>query len=572
MQLPSSFSIYPLDIPAARYAAGELSRYLHAMTGAVYPVAQGPYQGAGFALIMQQDDSLPMGAFRLRAEEKGITLQACSPGGFVYGSYALLEKLGCGFYAPDCEVVPEGPLRLPLGEDTQVPAFHARELFWREAMEGAFAVKLRLNSARSSITREQGDKMGFYNFTHTFYQLVPEEKWFDTHPEYFSLVDGKRLRKKSQLCLTNPDVLKLVVQGVLQWKKENPNSTIFSVAMNDWYNNCQCPACRAVDEKAGSAAGTMLAFVNRVAEEVEKTYPDVFIHTFAYLYCRKPPEGIRPRHNVIVRLCGIENCFAHPMAACGCQISAVDVQAGVSADFSGSMDSPNPFLEDLKGWAQICDNLYIWDYTTNYANYLQPFPNLQVLKPNLQLLKQHGVKGVFAQGNFSLGRASALAQLKIYLLAKLLWNPEEDTDALTRAFLKAYYGPAGGIMEQYVALWQSPGACHASIYDPPDAPYLTKETLLKAEELLDSAQRLALQEPYLSRLQREALSIRYVLLAQAPHSPERDAAIHAFGQDARRLGITEIFERKSFEGALQFLRDTPLMPNRLQVESISYPL
>ncbi len=570
MQLPASFPIQPLPIPAAQYAAGELSRYLGKMSGGEYPVTE---DASGFALRMAEDAALAPGAFRLTVAKEGIRLWASTPDGFVYGAYHLLEKLGCGFFAPDCEVVPKGSLSLPEGEDTQIPAFHARELFWREAMEGTFAVKLRLNSARSSITKEQGGKMMFYNFSHTFFQLVPAETWFDSHPEYFSLVEGKRLRDKSQLCLTNPEVLRLVVRGVLKWKEENPEYTIFSVSMNDWYNNCQCPACKALDDAAGSAAGSMIAFVNQVAEEVEKAHPDVYIHTFAYLYCRKPPRGVKPRRNVIVRLCGIENCFAHPMEDCGCQISAVDVQAGVSADFHGARQDSNPFLSDLLGWADICGNLYIWDYTTNYANYLQPFPNLQVLKPNLELLRRRGVKGMFAQGNFSLGKAGALGQLKIYLLARLLWNPGEDTNALTRTFCQAYYGPAGEAMEAYAQLWQTPGACHASIYDPPDAPYLSEETLKKAEDLLALALGHATEDPCRQRVLREQLSLRYVRLArQAVSTPGREAAIDLFGRDAKALGITELFERKDFDASLAFLKQTPLAPGRFGVESISYPI
>lgn len=570
MLLPPSFSICPVENPAPRYAAEELSRYLARMTGGAYPITE---SAEGFALHMQREDALPSGAFHLSVQEGGIGLSASSPGGFVYGAYALLEKLGCGFFAPDCERVPEGPLHLPLGEVVETPAFFARELFWREAMEGAFAVKLRLNSARSSITEEMGGKMMFYNFTHTFYQLVPDT-WFDTHPEYFSMVEGKRLKDKSQLCLTNPDVLRLVVEGVLQWKKDNPAYTIFSVSMNDWYNNCQCPACHALDEQEGSAAGSMIAFVNQVAEAVEKKYPDVYIHTFAYLYCRKPPLHVKPRHNVIIRLCGIENCFAHPMDTCGCQISAVDVQAGVSADFHGNRQDINPFVEDLKGWAAICDNLYIWDYTTNYANYLQPFPNLKVLQANLQLFQKNGVKGVFAQGNFAHGQTSALAQLKIYLLGKLLWNPDTPLDGLIHAFCHGYYGPAGDVMTQYALLWkEAAGQHHASIYDPPTAPYLDDDTLSQANKLMEQAETLAAQQPFNDRVQREKLSLRYVTLArQALDTSGRDAAIDAFAQDARRLGITEVFERKAFDASIDFLKKTPLRVSRLGVQSISYPL
>ncbi|MBQ8136327.1 MAG: DUF4838 domain-containing protein, partial [Clostridia bacterium] len=144
--------------------------------------------------------------FRLSIQKDGIRIEYDFPAGAVYGVYALLEKLGCRFFAQDCERIPQAPEALPEGIWEERPSFRVRELFYREAMDGAFAVKLRLNSARSTITPEMGGKARFYNFSHTFDKLVPPSVYFDAHPEYFSMVSGKRLRDRSQLCLTNPEV------------------------------------------------------------------------------------------------------------------------------------------------------------------------------------------------------------------------------------------------------------------------------------------------------------------------------------------------------------------------------
>ncbi len=574
IRFPIGFPVFiPEDAPApVRYAARELAAYAGRMDGAAHAVSAGPGEGVAVRLLL---DGQGEGAFSLTVDAQGARLTADSPAGAVYGAYALLEDMGCRFFAPDCEIVPAGPVVLPAGTREEKPAFAVRELFWREAMDGAFAVKLRLNSARSTITPEQGGRAMFYNFSHTFDRLVPVAQWFDTHPEYFSMVDGRRLRERTQLCLTNPDVLRLCVEGVRRWARENPAYDIFSVAMNDWYHPCQCPACRAVDEEEGSGAGTMIRFVNAVADAVAEEFPHIKIHTFAYLYCRKPPRLVRPRPNVIVRLCSIECCFAHPIDRCGCETGGVDVQGGFSARFHGRAQDVSSFLRDLRGWSQICENLYIWDYTTNYANYLQPFPNLSVLRDNLRLFRSAGVRGVFEQGNFSLGRASALAQLKIYLLGKLLWNPDADDAALTEAFVSGYYGPAAAPMSEYVRLWrEAAGDCHAGLYDAPDAPYLTQDVLAAAERLLGEAERRAQgKEPYAQRVAREALSVRYVRLAQSePGAPGRAEAVDAFGRDLERLGVTELFERKALRESLEALRRSRLAAVRAQVPSLSSPI
>ena len=569
--------IYSPDSPApVRYAARELCRYL----GKAYPVSplclEQKHQAEGFFILLALNpEGLPGGAFQWDADRSGICLRAGTPQGIVYGVYALLEAMGFRFFARDCEVFPIAPISLPLGTHRETPAFEVRELFWREAMDGDFAVKLRLNSARSTITEEQGGKAMFYNFSHTFSQLVPPDTWFDSHPEYFSMVNGQRLKNRSQLCLTNPQVINLCADGVKKWVRENPAYNIFSVAMNDWYQPCQCPACLQADQEEGSPAGTMIRFVNKVAEEVEKEFPHVMIHTFAYLYCRKPPRIVKPRHNVIVRLCSIECCFSHPIDRCGCQTDGINVQGGVSHPFHGEKNEENSFLRDLKGWSEICENLYIWDYTTNYANYLLPFPNLPVLSENLRMFRRFGVRGVFEQGNFSLGLSSALGPLKIYLLGKLLWDPDQDPESLTADFVQGYFGPAAIPMARYIDLWRS--ACgpddHAGIYDAPDASYLTDERLQQAEAYLEHALSLTREEPYLSRVEREALSVRYAQLTRLPlEAPGRNGQIDAFAGDARRLGITELFERRDLEGSFLVMKKSRFSRNREDAKPISYPL
>ena len=565
--------VLPAEAPTpVRYAARELARCLTAVYGIAPILAEEP---SGFFIRLDYSaPGLPGGAFGWEVSEAGIFLSAGTPQGIVYGAYALLEAMGCRFLARDCELMARPPVFLPEGRHEEAPAFAVRELFWREAMDGDFAVKLRLNTARSSITPEQGGKAMFYNFSHTFSQLVPADRYFDTHPEYFSMVDGRRLKERSQLCLTNPDVLKICVEGVKKWARENPDYDIFSVAMNDWYQPCCCPACAKADREEGSQAGTMIRFVNAVAEEVEKEFPRAKIHTFAYLYCRKPPWLVRPRHNVIVRLCSIECCFAHPIERCGCETGGIDVQYGASRPFRGDRRQESSFLQDLKGWSQVCENLFIWDYTTNYANYLQPFPNLRVLQENLRMFRRYGVRGVLEQGNFSRGRLSALAQLKIYLLGKLLWDPDAPVDEMTREFVSGYYGPAASPMLEYVRLWRD--ACgeddHASIYDPPTAAYLTDERLEAADALLRRALSLTAEDLFRERVEREALSVRYVRLVRLPlDAPGRDGLIDRFAADVRRLGITELFERKNLEESFGAMKKSRYALDRSDVSPISYP-
>ena len=61
---------------------------------------------------------------------------------------------------------------------------------------------------------------------HSFIHFVPLEKYWDTHPEYYSMVDGKRLRDWIQLCMTNKDLPKIISERILELLRKDPNIKI----------------------------------------------------------------------------------------------------------------------------------------------------------------------------------------------------------------------------------------------------------------------------------------------------------------------------------------------------------
>ncbi len=562
MRFPTSWTVHG-NMP---FAEEELRRCLAECLGS--REANGGYPISVFAANGEEE------TFRVIVTEQGTRIESASPRGAVFGVYAFLERqLGCRFFAPDCERLPFSPqVELALGEYASSPDFAYREVYWRGALNGRFALQCGLNSARADIAPEMGGKTMFYNYSHSFEELVPPEKWFDAHPEYFSQVDGVRLRHHGQLCLTNPEVLALCVEGVKGWIKGHPECRVFSVAQNDWYGNCACEACREVDEREGSAAGTMIAFVNAIGDAIREEYPKVMLHTFAYLFSRKPPRTLRPRDNVIVRLCSIECCYSHPIGACGHAIAAIDVEEGSSREFAPCVHS---FEEDLREWAEIAPHLYIWDYTTNFSNYLQPFPNSHVLAPNLRLFKKYGVEGVFEQGNYAPGETSAFGPLKIYLLGKLLWNVSADVEGLIAEFLVGYYGsPAAGIMGKCLAALETMGKNHhMGIFDPPSAPYLDETVLTHCDALFCEAIHRAREEIHRERIRRERLSVTYALLARMPlNAPDREERIDVLQREAEELGISEIFERRELKASFDCLRKSRYARERKDVPYTFYRL
>jgi hypothetical protein len=238
----------------------------------------------------------------------------------------------------------------------------------------------------------------------------------------------------------------------------------------------------------------MLAFVNYVAEKIEGEFPNVSVDTLAYQYTRKPPETLRPRRNVIVRLCSIECNFREPL------------------------DHPSnaAFAQDIEGWSKLTDRLYIWDYTTDFSHYVQPHPNWFTLGPNVRFFARHSVRGLFEQGAYQ-SHGSEMAELRAWVLAQLLWNPEQDDRALIREFLEGYYGPeAAPHIEKYLGMMREASAGqNLTCFARTEMPFFNIKTLRAAEELWNKAENAAAgNEEALERIRLARLPVRYVWLVR----------------------------------------------------------
>ena len=111
-----------------------------------------------------------------------------------------------------------------------------------------------LNSNLADLSNKHGNKVKWFNFHHSFSDLINPKDYFDTHPEYFSLIDGKRIKEHTELCLSNPDVFKLCLDKLRCWIINNPECDIFSVAQDEWMGHfikmaCECENCKKIDDE-----------------------------------------------------------------------------------------------------------------------------------------------------------------------------------------------------------------------------------------------------------------------------------------------------------------------------------
>ncbi len=497
--------------PQEKLAARDLQAHIEKITGLCLPVSTDADPDKTICLVVGKSaltreigvpvDYDALGDEGIRIATKGPHLILTGgKRGVLYAVYTFLEDyLGCRWFTPDCFTWPtEGELTVPPLDLTYVPPLEYRATDYPNSRPPEFAVRNKLNGTQIEATEEWGGKISYRGFVHTFNSLVPPEIYFDTHPEYFSEINGERLRDWSQLCLTNPDVLRIATETVRKWIRESPEATIISVSQNDWRNPCQCVNCRKLAEEEGAESGPLLHFVNAIADDIAQDYPHIIIDTLAYQYTRKPPLHVRPRPNVAVRLCSIECEFNHPLE---------------ESEFNKT------FVDDIRGWNRICDRLHIWDYVINYAHCVQPFPNLDVLQPNIRFFVENGVTGIYEEANY-FSRGGEFAELRTYLMAKLLWNPAYDVERGMDEFCAAYYGPAAARVRDYISdthrLAASTPDFHMGIYIPPTAPFQTDEALTRYEGWFDEAVAAVADDPVrLHRVEVARLPILYTRLAQA---------------------------------------------------------
>lgn len=410
-------------------AAEELQIHIEKMTGVRLSVATNTMPVCGIFLGNGASE-LGNDGFRIVVRAPHLYIEGGRVHGTLFGVNDFLERhCGCEWFSSTTIEIPHlERLDVPVSlDETRRPAFRFRDAnWWEQQHDFTFAARMKMNGFRTEYPEKFGGmdlKMDCTTGQCTFDALVPPNKHFKEHPEWFAFVDGRRKEVRTQLCLTNPDVIDFLASNVLaRIARRYPVAKYYGINQNDWRNFCECPRCKALAEREESQMGPILAMVNDIADRVAKIYPDVVIHTLSYMYSVKPPKTIRPRENVMIILCTDQCDFSKPL---------------VQSCWKGSKE----FVAALDGWHKICRNLYIWDYSANFHYLPMAFECVHVMPANFQLFKEKCAIGVFEEGHH-VGSRGADAQLKLWVLAHLAWEPDQPLEPLLQRFFKGYYGAA----------------------------------------------------------------------------------------------------------------------------------
>jgi hypothetical protein len=509
-------------------AATILRDFVQRISNVAIPVVSGVKPGKGDIVIDNRSaEGVGEDGFFISTRDNILHISAGEGKGVIYGVVTVLERYwGVDYWGEnEFSVKKTGSLSLPLVEYVENPAFRYRQTqFYGMSTDSLYKLWHRLDVPSEVFAANY--------WVHTFDKLMPSSKYGISHPEYYSFFKGKRHPgKASQWCLTNPDVLEIVAGQLDSIFKANPDKHIISVSQNDGnYTNCACAGCKAIDDYEGSFAGSLITFVNKLAER----FPDKEISTLAYLYTMKPPRHVKPLPNVNIMLCDID---------CDREVSLTENRSG------------REFVEAMKGWSAISNNIFVWDYGINFDNYLSPFPNFHILRDNIRLFRDNNATMHFSQ--IASSRGGNFAELRSWMVAKLMWNPDADSDSLMNHFLDGYYGSAAPFIYRYIKMME--GALLGSgerlwIYDSPVTHkngMLKPELMIRYNQLFDHAEEAVRNDSVLlGRVQRARLPLQYSQLEIMRTEKEVDYAVveellSLFEQRVRLFKVPTLNERNN---------------------------
>ena len=473
--------VVAVDAPApVQFAAIELKRYLEKIGSVRLPLVTASRQRQVIRLRVNPAAPRLQGqgaeAFSLRTDGPRLELEGASPRAVLYAVYTLLEEyLGCGWLKPGEDVVPRlATIRLPPLDLVQAPAFPQRMLIHFPVSERIFdqidwAAKQKLSTCFVALNHDlhlweeekyrqrvipeiQRRGLDVQGFGHALFTWLPPARYFATHPEYFAVNNGVRSPQFS-LCVSNPAVAREIARNISCFVKTNPEFRTITLWHNDNDAWCECPECRKwfasgerhrsfwntafarhlpqrdpqVMLEADTITGAQLSLVNRVAEHLARSQPQLTLEFLAYGRATPPATTVQPRSNVRVGFALFDRFIKPDDALC-------------------PLSSRKAFNHDtrryLEGWRRQTANLYVYEY---YGLLHDFSPLWDVMQRDFSMFRKLGLRGLSSE-------ICRWNELQLYSYAKLLWRPDLSIDEMLRTYCERAYGPAA---ERLFAFWQT---------------------------------------------------------------------------------------------------------------------
>jgi hypothetical protein len=428
----------------------ELQEYIQKSTGARIPIIKEPEGYTIRIKVRELGEGESREAFSISVGANQTDIIGNSPLGTLYGVYDFLEEVvGVRWYLPGDlgEVVPKkSDIILPSLDYKESPSFPMRWV-------GLIRVRHRDNYPQSELekadewmlkNKQNGCMDGFNIFPdiyHTQNYWLSHEDYFEEHPEYFALIDGKRSTQYgAKLCYSNPEVAREIAKNMSAALDSMPGIDMVSFSPTDGQLWCECEGCRAMDEEGvpmdQSKSRRSLIFYNRIAKELKKTHPEVKILVGAYNVYNWPPKDTTikadPMLNVVITHYE-QYCLAHPVPDPTCP--------------------PNRrYVKLIKKWEDLLGgNIYFYEYY-NKGNWLSlPWPIVHSIKEDMPWYKEQGYQGLYTQ--YSTQNIWTLYPVH-YVAARLLWDVNINVDSLVDRMYEDLFKKAAPWIKEYYSIME----------------------------------------------------------------------------------------------------------------------
>ncbi|MEQ8711500.1 MAG: DUF4838 domain-containing protein [Cyclobacteriaceae bacterium] len=460
--------------------------------------------------LVQRIGQLNNDEFIIHNSKDFIVLAGGGTRGTIYAVVEFLSRyMGCRWYTPESRLIPTlKRITLEMTSETYTPSFDYRDVHYISSFDDQWAVLNKVTPVKNDIPDSLGGSIRIRPHSHSFFRFIPPRVYFESYPEYFALINGRRDWRNGQLCLTNQSMKSEFVKYVDQFIIENPNTDLIALDQEDLHKWCTCDNCAK-----RNPSDNLHNFIGDVIDEVSHSYPKQRFTTLAYLDTEIPTTLDSINSNLTIRLCRMGYCDAHAVDQCR------HLQHFIKK-------SQIDFVNNINLWSELTDNLIIWDYYTDFSHYLMPYPNHLSWTGNVKYYHSVGAIGVFAQGP---GKDyDQFSELKAWVLAQLMWDISQDPDDLIEEFIGHYYGEASEyILDYYKLLNELMDYSDAYLIPYSGSSYLTNEFLLEGEQLLNrAAQEVNDSYTVLKRIDKVRLCHEY---AQIVRSKE-DIPIKNFSQ------------------------------------------
>lgn len=362
-------------------------------------------------------------AFTLHVASQTIDIRGLEDEGTLFGVYELLEQAGVRWFHPG-ELGTDLPtlttLKFSSQLTTQVPSFDQRTL--QHITEGDWQRRARLGGLQRS-TGAHGI-LPFYG--------TRGDALFETNPEVYALVNDQR--SMSQICVGNPETLRLAIESYRAQLAQNPTKYI-GMGPNDGGGYCECPLCQALDGTVVdpfynqiSMTDRYIWFFNQILKALEDEYPDLHIVTYIYARHMFPPNSVTPNPRIVA------------------------VFAPITLDRIRGMDNPmspdRHILHDLiDQWSQFkLNEMYYRGYYNNLACVALPISQVDRIRHETPVFREKGINVMRVE---VIAPSWAHNTESLYLATRMMWNTAIDVDAVLNDFYQRYYGPAAEVMKRY---------------------------------------------------------------------------------------------------------------------------